>query len=757
MMIKDKKTINEIYNNIRLINYNRGLTIFENNLIIEQPKKLWRDTADGKESIKALFASGHSTRDGDWTYADSSNLAYNMASVQTIRYLNEKMMDYHQNFIDPKLKVCIKGLGGGNPSAGALVYDSFSIAMLDDLKKKMDFNDGSFAGSYDTNLNWIENKNPRTVGSTFLLWDFYFNFGKIMNVIKSAGDNYNNYLFPDGVYNFFGQLYDTTFVSIARDNIIANNKYYRPYYNSSGQMSQKSSDVSTVITPEKWNKMVRDTTEVLHVVLPIAAVALCFIPGGVLLGASLEFIDAMLYQFVDDDPYMAGISIIFTVIGLKGAMAIPGVKNASKEALKEIMERLAKKQTLNETQEITLREILSNKKLLNEAGKYAMVKFLIDLLKKNVLKFINVIRLLAKKGFMKIYDMNIIIHMVIGTFAFDYYASIYLKPCSKTLSFDDLLELLLKTKKYNFEISLLQPFTQTPEECELLVTQKLIKQRQEELEKMRKDINQFNDICCIFLNYLIKNNISLSMSTRFSNDNAILQSILVHLDHYGNTNIIISCDNNTIIIYNSSIIEKVDIFSTTKKIETILNKNSDGELRSKYKPPSVAIIKLHIKGIKEPKTIKYMCGTNIDYEIVYNKHAVYLSPKYGFFDKQTELAVESFQKKYKLVVDGIAGKETLKKMLYLLENKYGKSILNKSGIDFFKTDTVGSEIDKKTVNNFINSKDEKLVEIPPPDNDTINKVDNYLQTIQELFDESRMESNSTITEIQDTIKQDTIQ
>ncbi len=620
-MMKDKKTINEIYNNIRLINYNRGLTIFENNLIIEQPKKLWRDTENGENVINMLFSTGHNIRDVDWTYADSSNLAFNMAAVQSIKQLNEKMIDLQYNLINSKFKVTVKPLAQTNP--GGLVYDSFSLAMLDDLKKKIANNDGSMTN--------------RNVGDTFLLLDFYFNFGKIMKVIQSGGGNYNNYLFPDGAYNFFTQLYGTDKVRVARDNIDANNKDYQPYYLSNGKMSQRSSNFN--------DQTVKDLVKVAHVVLPIVALIVTLGTAGVLglvVGAGIELIDAALYKYVDDDPYMAGVAAIFAFAGPLDNVLGPYAKIYGKQ----ILIKLYKKQTLTAIEKRIMKYVKTANKHLVRLTRLGMARHYIKLaiLKlSNASSFLKYMFWLIKKGFNFTYFLSRMGLWIGGPmFTWDVIAN-KLGICNSMPIVD------LKQSDWKiFKIigtagEYLQPYSTSCDKIALLA-------EAEKMERMLKRETKFR--IKSLLESLIKNNTIFSIK----NPNQLweielLQSVLTH---FGFSYLITSEKKVDKSKWSKqqctdAIVKGIDVYSWSQHPECNQYKQS--------KPMSKETEKL-LK--MKPLNDKY---TNKSY-------GVGLPFNWGHYDKQTKDMVTEFQKKHldKGSVDGIMGPKTFKKMLELINS-----------------------------------------------------------------------------------------
>ena len=201
--------------------------------------------------------------------------------------------------------------------------------------------DLSDLGAYSQLLNkiidnkGIENAQDRTMGNTFVLSDFYYNWGKIVedyNKTFNKNPNANkSYLFPNGWFNFLNFWFNDDKWSNIKNEIDKGLK--DPLQCSGGKIKTYGRSTS------EDKKMIIST---LHVALPLLSMlaTMALTPAaGYLVGYGaqvlIEMTDAAIYLH-EGDEYSAGLAALFALVPfdfivdkvspLRG-MAIPKAKN----------------------------------------------------------------------------------------------------------------------------------------------------------------------------------------------------------------------------------------------------------------------------------------------------------------------------------------------------------------------------------------------------------------------------------------------
>lgn len=102
----------------------------------------------------------------------------------------------------------------------------------------------------------------------------------------------------------------------------------------------------------------------LHSILDIAALVTAFVPGGLLLSAGLEVLNAALYAAKGDE-YEAGIRVLFALIpAVELAQKIPGIKKYGKEGVIKILQKAKKTGKLSGDELQVYRDFKNSSKVL---------------------------------------------------------------------------------------------------------------------------------------------------------------------------------------------------------------------------------------------------------------------------------------------------------------------------------------------------------------------------------------------------------
>lgn len=734
----EKSLTEELLQQLNLIKYDRSRTLIENTIGLINEENKWPTTEEGKGVIKFLIDLGHDRF--ILRGATSANNAYNLAAVSAIRKLTEKLVGINITQTDPFFSVTVLNK---KPSGGVQKFSAFDDNLIEKLNNNIKYSELNVVGG------GRGTGSDRTVGGTFILEDFYFNYGVIFNTVKDLNIP-RNYLFPDGIYNFFGQFFGGDNVSTLMRNIETQNLTNIPKLNSGDGYKQISyTDKATNET--EWAPIV----EALHIILPAASFVLNVFggPPGMVIGAGLEVIDAGLYQFYDEDPYIAGLSLVFAFIPLGELSHVPGFKEMTKkviakEALEAILWKRVRKQALNQEEELFVKSVLKDKKMVQETYQAIINTSLRKLAQKSPESYLKTMWWLHSRGIIGYSKYATMVNLVLGTAAYDYWAYHYLGKCSASFKFSDLVKLIPETR-YKSPQNLIrqieiQPFTSTEKACEAVVQIRLAKEREKLLKELTKN---YQKMVSAVLKGLITNELVLSvkLSTAFEIEVAMIQTILFQCG-FSKRTIGTLIMNGVATFRNASSVKKV-VLSTAQGriIETILNDGKDVIYSKSINPKDGVILALiYLKGKDKPIVHKLFNdkakGGNV---VEYEKF------NWGFYDEKTKKSVEEFQTYFKLKSDGVVGYESLNKLSQLVKNQSCGQLTNNSGMDLTQVneDLLNAEIIKKYQESLV------LFPAPPPKFDPKNFTPEDINKIAESMKKylkfsSQEEIDSTMNQIE---------
>lgn len=727
----EKLLTEELLKQIKLINYDRGKTILENNKVIVSEQSAWSKTEEGKSTIKFLTDLGHDRF--ILQNAKSANNAYNLAAVSAMRKLTEKLVTINYSQTDPFFRVTVLNK---KPSGGVQKFSSFDFNMVEKLKSNINNAEKQYNVNLDT-FTRSEIGSNRTISGTFILEDFYFNYGQILNTVKDLNSS-DNYLFPDGVYNFFTQFFGGDNVNTIKNSIELQNVTNRPKLNP-GEGWKQISFTSRVTNETQWKPII----ESLHVILPVASFVLNVFggPPGMVVGAGLETIDAALYQFYDEDPYMAGLSLIFALVPLGELAQIPGFKQVTKEGVEEGLEKLlwkqVRKEPLNESEELFLKNVTNNPKLLQEFNTAVVNASLRKVLVSNPKGYTDVLTWMVQKGILSYEKYSTIINLIFSTAAYDYWAYKNLGKCSASFKFSDLLQLLPKTEGISASNLIrqieLQPFTNTKETCERIIQIKLLKEKEKLIKEYQKS---FQKMAQGVIPVLIKNKdiMSTSLSNSFQFEVGLIQSILYQCG-FTKKDVLIKVKGGKFIFNDAKRVKKVIISNVTGKIfETITNTDKN-TFYSKPLKDGVYILLIYTNNSDKPITKKFTIIKQFSESYNFTSESEKLN--WGYYDEKTKKSVEDFQKYFNLEVDGVVGPSTLLKMLDLVKNQKCGLLKNHSGVELTSDteDLINDEIIKKY--------NESIKDIKPPKFDENNISPEQQKKIDEIINRNLKIKNFT--------------
>jgi hypothetical protein len=440
---------------------------------------------------------------------------------------------------------------------------------------------------------------------------------------------------------------------------------------------------------DTWEFMLPPATrEALHVVLPLATLAITIITGGAgamtfgtyLLNFGIEVLDSAIYYYADKDNYAAGLSLVFAFVSPFDAV----LRNLVGKVGSSLIYKLA-----TNTGDLTDEEfdlIMLNSRNFAKYEKLAKLGMRVSAIRMTIQRLANMNDLvrffswMVAKGYMVASLVsNILLTIGIGFLSWEKINDMYFKFCNSME-----LKQMEKSKTWILQkLSALGPYLQPYSSPCSDISEK---------EIIAKTINEYSDIKSflkIYFEKIISGNIELNLERGdlyLKKDVAYFQYVLYYLGYD----------------YKAKPIE--DIRKKIQKKEGKYTKQQCQDMMQnmliggydmvkvsahpecdEYLKPSLKITKQQEKELSDLTSKK---PVNVNYEFDYGIKIPY---QWGTFDEQTKLMLSEFQKKYGLNQTGTFNKDTAKKMFNLLNNgslakiqDYGKLSNDVEDIEFLK-------------------------------------------------------------------------
>lgn len=686
----------ELMNQIRLINYDRSKTLFEQAFIDSQIEDRAMDT--------------------DYQRSELIKRQENLAK-KAKREKYEKQIRYDCS----QLLKTFKNSNNSNEKIAASVFDviKYNIEsngteeqdILDALKKIK--NNEIYSNLVKLFFScYPENMSPFGGGILSALQSLEF----------SRGSSYSSTLrnSPIGL----GQMVQYEY----NDYWLKEYKKILSKYNQNETYEEENPFISDTETKVVFKTMFPPfMRESLHLILPLVSFALMFVPGGQIgvwvlrvAGAVLEGADASIYMWADEDPYMAGLTLLFAFLPLAGDVIAPYLIKKIQKWGVSILKKLKSGNPRFTKEEIELlSDITTNVEKYNKIAKQAMVEAWIKDVNKTYFKNMdfntlnNFIKYMSKagKGLDKLGSMAVQIGGTI--YSWDWIASKIGLECKNTFPVSKLISLL--DEGIGKKLESLQPYTKTKEDCDIIEQKQLLT----EYNKIKERV--FKNITKSVFEMLLKDNITLKKNNTFDLYVICLQNFLktAKLDEKTQYGSIVSISNNTFTIKNNLDYVNAKIVTITGQVLKDINLKDKINYSEKFdsKGNKVFIVYL-FDNVKNKRIVKIFDSKD------YNVSSAGANIKWGYFDGITENMVKLYQKNNGLVSDGIVGRDTTKYILSDINSKKYGEIKNFSGRDLQKE----FEKDKKIIDNVktetIKRHQETVAEVQnKPVDDLINKVE----------------------------------
>jgi hypothetical protein len=357
---------------------------------------------------------------------------------------------------------------------------------------------------YKTQFNQVYN--------TFYFKNFYFENSKIIQSLDQYG---MSPYFENGAWEFYSYLFSDDpgyssnppyFTQILNNvsRIASNLQYTIPVKigNEVGEVKDRIGvkmleKPMTLLNVSKDGSIDFNWTGFFHLILPLTSLIVNIVvpfPAGAIIGCALELIDAAIYKYYDKDPYMTGFALVFAFLPFVDLKYIPGFKNLVKAynneklALNAWWRRMGSR-TMTKIDSIFAENLLEfagspiGKKIIftNYLKKNLALLFIESIPMQNMVFFIlRLTKSVLWNGF-----TQMILKIWGATYVYDYWASRAISSCSATFNWDEMLPALGKyigpdravdkivkdianlEKKLKISINA-QPFTQSPQQCEML-------------------------------------------------------------------------------------------------------------------------------------------------------------------------------------------------------------------------------------------------------------------------------------------------
>jgi len=298
-----KKILNEELSiQLRLISYDRSLTLYEQPIIFESTYD--EDIKVAIDAVKSLgFTIPNLARATDFVnYNDckSMNQVFSKAAIYGLKRLSDVQISRtNLNYVN--CFTITTNVLGGTLGKGKYVMNSFSL-------------DNEWNNINGTIKTLIDVSNPEVVdkfdkSTVFVLRDFQDNWDKIrQDYLKSFENNkdaVSSTLFPNGWWAFFNFWFGGDNFTNAMSKINTSQKFRcdgdKPKNITAGDSYQ--------VLPTKDQIL-----NLTHNGLMCISI-LCYVFGAAPIGIALEILDGAIYLMIDKDPYLAGLAFAFAFVG----------------------------------------------------------------------------------------------------------------------------------------------------------------------------------------------------------------------------------------------------------------------------------------------------------------------------------------------------------------------------------------------------------------------------------------------------------
>lgn len=381
-------------------------------------------------------------------------------------------------------------------------------------------------------------------------------------------------------------------------------------------------------------------------------------PAGAILALGIDALEFGVY-LEEGDPYMAGLSLVFTLIPFSKLSKIwlkSGTKlgELTKDKLKTILDKIFSKKALSKGEQ-TFVEKLTDKSIMISLTKNMIKARLMDIIKKyDVIYLIRFFMWLIKNGFLTTKFLAKWGLIIGGVF----------------YSWGKLAELLGIKEKVD-----------TPKGEE-------------------STYNQGVGMVKGFLNDFKKNTNTFSIQTGSSQKPfvVILQYVLYAGGYFEQKTPTYDIRNNSITVTNNGdLIKNISIYSVSGSLlESYDNDNHSKKFTlKKYLNKGTSILVAELFNGKKVKSQIINIPNKQQLNNLIGKESKVVTPNWGIYDNITKDAVMLFQYVNKLPVDGVIGKNTIDKMI---------SLINGGDITSSNIDSIYNKVDFDFKTNLIDSK-----------------------------------------------------
>jgi hypothetical protein len=304
--MKDLNLNEVIYNQLRLINYDRSKSL------LEQTKPI--NDSDIKRTVEFLKSLGHPSFEVGKSINETYANAMYSSTVELVRLFENNT----------------KGLwnGGGCrtltkwDSGGGILINAYDSEMYNKYEKLLP----THVANYEVTTSDVVDLSPvnhYTPSNTFFLRDFYFHKDKIKEDIKKTfrydpnGINYKSDLFPDGYWNWFTTWFEGDNFNTIKNNLVSDIKKNQLVVCNKGRLVARTSisnemswsEVRTALHDQSlWVTLIAGALAILTAEVSLPAY---FLFTGI--GFAVDIADSIAYA-TEGDTFMAGLTFIFAVL-----------------------------------------------------------------------------------------------------------------------------------------------------------------------------------------------------------------------------------------------------------------------------------------------------------------------------------------------------------------------------------------------------------------------------------------------------------
>ena len=305
-----------IYNQLRLINYDRSKSLLEQNNTTGD--------ADNKRTFELLKSLGHT----NFSIGKTMNHTYANAMYSSTVELVRLFQFYDRNLNNAGCRTLSKWDSGEGK-----IINSYDVKMHDEYEKLLPQHESKYAVT-DVEVVDLSPVNTFTPANTFFLRDFYFNKNKFLEDInktfKYDPNAYKSNLFPDGYWNWFTSWFEGDNFNTIKSNLVNDIQKNQLVVCDKGRLVARSEiNTGSIFTDSIFTEEQRKWLHDNSLWITLVAVGLSLVVSGPLgvvfagIATTIDILETVAY-LEEGDYFMATLAFVFAILPFDKVMELAG-------------------------------------------------------------------------------------------------------------------------------------------------------------------------------------------------------------------------------------------------------------------------------------------------------------------------------------------------------------------------------------------------------------------------------------------------